>query len=138
MSIFLAVDTRLFILSSSVYTRVGRKVHRLKSSYNDVISAFDDFFLPMGSKNCNTDGRNESTASGSMLKNKLNLITFQESILVSRGTFQLTLVYYVFKCSYMYKSVDIVFPSVIFSVSKSRKCWKVPVMLWLTFWTATS
>ena len=30
----------------------------LKSLSNKVISSNDDFFLPMGSKLCNTDGRN--------------------------------------------------------------------------------
>ena len=55
----------------------------MKSSLADVISAVDDFFLPMGSKHCNTDGRNVWTARDTMLKNKPHLVTFYKSILVS-------------------------------------------------------
>ena len=48
-------------------------------------------FKPMGSKHCNTYGRSVWTARRTMLKNKLHLVTFHESILVSLWTFQLTL-----------------------------------------------
>ena len=104
----------------------------LKNSYDDIISAVDDFFdqwgpstatpieevckpqgrlwvsaekfnwwhhiycwwlfWPMGSKHCNCDGRILWTARGMLLKNKPHLFTFNEMILVSLWTFQLTLI----------------------------------------------
>ena len=44
--VFLSVYSELVYQG---YTRVGRKVHRLKSSYNDVISAVDNSFDQWGS-----------------------------------------------------------------------------------------
>ena len=44
-------------------------------------------------KHHNTDGRNVWTTKGIMLKNKSNLVTFHETILVSQRTFLLTLIY---------------------------------------------
>ena len=46
----------------------------------------------MGYKHYNTNGRNEWTARRTLLKNKLNLVAFHESILVSLWTFQPTLI----------------------------------------------
>ena len=45
----------------------------MKNPYNDVMSAVDDFILPMGSKHCNTDERNVWNAMGTMLKSKRHL-----------------------------------------------------------------
>ena len=45
----------------------------------------------MGSKQFNNDGRSVRTTRRTMLKDKLHLITFHESISVSQWTFQLTL-----------------------------------------------
>ena len=52
----------------------------LKSQYNNVIFAVDDFFLYKIPKHCNTGGRNEWTVAGIMSKNKFH---FYESILAS-------------------------------------------------------
>ena len=54
----------------------------LKSSYDHVISAVDDFVLPMGSKYCNTN-KKMWTARGTMSKNEPHLVTYHESILAS-------------------------------------------------------
>ena len=64
--------------------------NELKSSYDDLTSAVEDFFLPMKSKYCNTDGRSVWTVRGTMLKNKFHSVAPQESILVSLWTFQPT------------------------------------------------
>ena len=42
----------------------------------------------------NTDGRSVLSTRGTRLKNKTDLVTFHERILVSKLTFLLTLVYY--------------------------------------------
>ena len=63
--------------------RVGWNIH-------DIISFADDFFGPVGSKPYNSD-RSVGNTRGTMLKNKLHLVTFHESILVSLWTFQPTL-----------------------------------------------
>ena len=41
----------------------------LKISYDDDISAIDEFFLPIESKHCYTDGRSLWTARETMLEN---------------------------------------------------------------------
>ena len=48
---------------------MGWLVHRLKSSYDNVISAVDKF-LSIGSKQCDTDGKNVWNAKVTVLKNK--------------------------------------------------------------------
>ena len=49
-------------------------------------------FLPKRSKHFNTAGRSEWTFRGTMLKDKLHLVTFHRSIFVNPGTFWLPLV----------------------------------------------
>ena len=56
----------------------------LKSSYNDIISAVADFFLPIGSKHCNSNGKCEWTANGTMLK-KVNHILFDSKRVFRSG-----------------------------------------------------
>ena len=73
------------------HTRVDWKVHRPKSSYDDVMTTVD-VFLPIGSKHCNTDGSTVQTVRSSMLKNKPYFVTFHESILVGLWTVQSILV----------------------------------------------
>ena len=57
---------------------MGERVHRLKNSYDDVISAAADFL----EQNCNTYERTVCNLRETMLKNKPHLVTFHESILV--------------------------------------------------------
>ena len=55
---------RMFKYSLSVeyeYTRLGWKPNWLKTSNDYLISTVDEFFLPMESKHCNTDGRSVRT-----------------------------------------------------------------------------
>ena len=60
-------------------------------SYN-IISAVDDFFNRWD-QSTTTPMEDMWTTRGTMLKNKPNLVTFHESILVRLWTFQLTLIY---------------------------------------------
>ena len=59
---------------SHIYMWAGRKIHRLKNSYENVRSTLDDFFWPIGSKHCNTNERNMWTARWIISKSKPNLI----------------------------------------------------------------
>ena len=43
----------------------------MKSSYDGIISAVDDFFWPLGSKHCNIDGRSVWTAREETIVEKL-------------------------------------------------------------------
>ena len=59
-------------------------------------------------KHCNTDGIRALTTRGVMLKNKPNLITFNQNILVSLLTFQPTLVYiYIYIYMYIYITISL-------------------------------
>ena len=65
----------------------------LRSSYDDTIFAVDEF-LTMGFNHSNIDGKIMLTAKGIMLKNKPNLVTFHENILVRLGIFQPTFIFH--------------------------------------------
>ena len=49
----------------------------LKSSYDDIISAVDDIFLPMGSKHRSTNERSVGTEKRTSLENQFKLKTIQ-------------------------------------------------------------
>ena len=80
---------RSFFLST-IYIKLGWKIHYLKSSYGNVISAVDCFFGKIVSKHCNTDGKRVWITMVTMLIYKHYFVTFHESILVNQRTFQLT------------------------------------------------
>ena len=83
---------------SALYTnKYGIYESGPKSSYDDVISAVV-FFLPMGSKHCNTDRRSVLTTN----KDKPYLITFHEKILVGLWTLLPILLIYTYVHTYIY------------------------------------
>ena len=83
----------LIIMPISVYPSVSWKVHKLKSSYNDIKICRWGILWPLGYKSDNIDARSVSTARSTMLKSKLHLPTFQVNIFVGQYIFQYIYIY---------------------------------------------
>ena len=71
----------------------------LKGSYDDVISGGDDFFDQWDPSTATVMEKVYEMLGGTILKNKPHLVTFYESILLSRWTLHPTLAYI---CIYIY------------------------------------
>ena len=117
-----SVKVYIYILT---YIRVDWKFLRLKSAYEDIISAVDDVFYHWDISTATLMEEVCGPQGELYLKNKPQLVTFLKSILVSLWTFHITLIHllkYINTIKYhFYKGLEFQ----IITIYEGWGCWKV-------------